>query len=162
MMPHNMGSMKTYQAPLRIGGVPKRETRTQFAALCFRRRKSEVEVLLVSSLATGRWIIPKGWPMDGLTPADAALQEAYEEAGVRGTAIDHCVGLYSYNKWIDDETSLPCVVAVFPVEVKRLEDEFPEAGQRKRKWFSPKKAAARIKEVELKQILREFDPARLK
>jgi 8-oxo-dGTP pyrophosphatase MutT (NUDIX family) len=169
----------TKQAPLRIGGVSKRETRTQFAALCYRvskekkaktkgkaRDKSDVpatslEVLLVSSRDTGRWIIPKGWPMDGMTPSAAAAQEAWEEAGVRGRAFDQCVGLYSYEKWIDEQLSLPCIVAVFPVEVQRLDKDYPEVAERKRKWFSPKKAAQKVGEAELKSILQSFDPSRL-
>ena len=159
-----MATPITLQVPLRIAGASKRETRTQFAALPYRRakdRKAGFEVLLVSSRDTGRWIVPKGWPMDGVTPAAAAAQEAWEEAGVRGKVSDQCLGLYSYAKWLDEELSLPCIVAVFAVEVQRLDDDFPEAGMRKRKWFSPKKAAAKVEEAELQQIIRNFDPARL-
>ncbi|MCS6622144.1 NUDIX hydrolase [Roseibacterium beibuensis] len=167
-----MARTPTSQAPLRIAGVSKRETRTQFAALCYRVSKTPkgkkgkeaapaVEILLVSSRDTGRWIIPKGWPMDGMTPAAAAAQEAWEEAGVRGRAHGQCVGLYAYDKWLDEELSLPCIVAVFPVEVKKLDKDFPESDERKRKWFSPKKAAQKVDEPELKVILESFDPARL-
>ncbi|MEQ8365469.1 MAG: NUDIX hydrolase, partial [Roseicyclus sp.] len=67
-----MAKKNANQVPLRIAGASKRETRTQFAALPFRRKKSGVEILLISSLDSGRWIIPKGWPMDGMTPAAAA------------------------------------------------------------------------------------------
>ena len=157
-----MSSSKAFQAPLQIGRVPKRETRTQFAALCYRRKKDQLEILLVTSRDTKRWIVPKGWPMDGLTPADAVAQEAWEEAGVKGNAHDTCIGIYSYTKGMGDQPSLPIIAAVFPVEVKKLEAEYPEAGMRKRKWFSPKKAAARVRELELKLILREFDPSRLR
>lgn len=149
------------QAPLRIGNVAKRETRTQFAALPFRRKKGGIEVLVVSSLDSGRWIIPKGWPMDGMTPADAAAQEAWEEAGARGRVFDTCIGLYSYSKFLDEELSLPVIVAVFGLEVSRMDDTFPESGKRKRRWLSLKKAAARVDEKELKHIIRSFDPARL-
>ena len=160
-----MVSRRTHQAPLRIGGAPKRETRTQFGALCFRRSKKAKaghEILIISSLDTGRWIIPKGWPMDGVTPAEAAAQEAWEEAGARGKLYQDCLGLYSYSKFLDEELSLPVIVAVFGLEVSRLDDTFPEAGHRKRKWVSPKKAAARVDEPELKQLLRHFDPSRLR
>ena len=81
-----------FQTPLRIGGAVKSESRTQFGALCFRRSKTQkagVELLLVSSRDTGRWIIPKGWPMDRETPAAAAAMEAWEEAGVRGRVYKH-------------------------------------------------------------------------
>lgn len=158
-----MAKPVSHQAPLRISGAPKRETRTQFAAICYRRSKSKkqgIEILLVTSRDTQRWIIPKGWPMDGLTPAASATQEAWEEAGVRGRSHDHCVGLYSYDKWIDTSLSLPCIVAVFPVEVHKLDKEFPEAALRKRKWFSPRKAAEKVDEPALKTLLMHFDPSR--
>jgi len=160
-LPFGMGNIRTYQTPLRLSGAAKRDTRTQFAALPFRVRKSEVQVLLLSSLDTGRWIIPKGWPMDGLTPADAAAQEAWEEAGVKGNVSDQCIGLYSYNKVLEGGLLMPCVVAVFPLEVRRVEDSYPEAGLRRRKWVSARKAATRVQEPELCQILRHFDPSRL-
>ena len=154
-----MQIIRTYQSPLQLGDATKREARTQFAALCYRMRKSKHEILLVTSIDRKRWIIPKGWPMDGLTPGQAAAQEAWEEAGVRGRLHETCIGLYSYHKSLEKRQTLPIVVAVFPVEVKRLEDSFPEAKARRRKWFSPKKAAARVEEPELRQILREFDPS---
>jgi len=157
-----MAKKNTRQARLRITGTAKRDTRTQFAALPFRRKKSGIEVLLVSSLDTGRWIIPKGWPMDGMTPWEAAAQEAWEEAGARGRVYSDVLGLYSYSKWLDEELSLPVMVAVFGLEVSRFDTAFPEAGRRKRKWLSPKKAAARVDEPELKQIIRNFDTSRLR
>lgn len=151
------------QAPLRIPAAAKRETRTQFAVLPFRvKKKGGVEILLISSLDTGRWIIPKGWPMDGMRPAEAAAQEAWEEAGLRGKVHDSVLGLYSYSKWLDEEMSIPCVVLVFPFEVSHLDEVFPEAGKRKTKWMSPKKAAQRVDEAELKQMIEAFDPARLR
>jgi 8-oxo-dGTP pyrophosphatase MutT (NUDIX family) len=75
------------QLPISVGGGKKSDVRTQFAALCYRVVKKKVKVLVISSRGTGRWIVPKGWPMDGKTPADAALQEAWEEAGVIGKVV---------------------------------------------------------------------------
>jgi 8-oxo-dGTP pyrophosphatase MutT (NUDIX family) len=158
-----MARKQTLQAPLRINLAAKRETRTQFAVLPFRpKKKGGIEVLLISSLDTGRWIIPKGWPMDGMRPADAAAQEAWEEAGLRGRVHDDVLGVYSYDKWLDEELSIPCIVLVFALEVSHSDDAFPEAGKRKLKWMSPKKAAQRVDEPELKQIITGFDPARLR
>jgi 8-oxo-dGTP pyrophosphatase MutT (NUDIX family) len=54
----------------------------QLGALCWRHGKSGVEVLMITS-SQGRWILPKGWPIDGLSEPEAALQEAWEEAGVK-------------------------------------------------------------------------------
>ena len=148
------------QLPISISAAHKSDVRTQFAALCYRIRNDKPEVLLITSRGTGRWIVPKGWPMDGMTPAKAALQEAWEEAGVRGRPIDQCLGIYSYSK--GGSGGLPCLALVYPVRVKSLEKNFPENGQRKRKWFSPKKAAARLSEPDLAEIVRTFDPRLLR
>ncbi|NNF70832.1 MAG: NUDIX hydrolase, partial [Rhodobacteraceae bacterium] len=115
-------------------------------------------VALVTSRRTRRWVLPKGWPMDGATPSEAAAREAYEEAGLEGRTVDVCLGIYSYTKALEDEGDVPCVVAIFPLKVKRVLRDWPEAKQRKRKWFSTKKAATLVDMPELKRILREFDP----
>ena len=57
---------------------------------------------------------------------------------------------------------MPCVAMVYPLRVKALESDFPEASQRRRKWFSSKKAAARVSEPELAKMLRDFDPRSLR
>ena len=79
----------SHQAPMRLRAARKQDPRTQFAALPYRRRKGQVQVLLITSLDTDRWILPKGWPMDGCTPAATAAQEAWEEAGIRLLAKAH-------------------------------------------------------------------------
>ncbi|SLN50342.1 NUDIX domain protein [Aquimixticola soesokkakensis] len=139
----------------------KRDVRTQFGALIWRIKDGKVQVMLVTSRGQKRWIIPKGWPMKDETPARAAAIEAWEEAGVAGKTAQICVGLYSYVKDIDDKHALPCMVAIFPLKAGRLATHFPEEGQRKRKWFSVKKAASKVAEPELAQIIARFDPARL-
>lgn len=157
-----MTVVKTKLKPQRLDVSHKHDVRTQFGALCYRLRDDKAQILLVTSRGTGRWIIPKGWPMDGETPAGAAATEAYEEAGVEGKPSDVCLGIYSYTKNIPKGDSLPIVVAVFPFKVKRVLKDFPEAGQRKRKWFSLKKAAAIISEPELAPLIRSFDVKHLK
>lgn len=153
-----MAQPLTIPTRLGFGHDPKSALRTQFGALCFRRDGADFEVLLITSRDTGRWIVPKGWAIDGLTPAQAALREAEEEAGVEGRALDACVGFFDYVKRMDDGTELPCLVAVFPVRVRGLRDSYPEAGQRRRKWFSPRKAASKVDEPGLRRILLEFSP----
>lgn len=157
-----MTLQRTTQLPISVGSAQKRDVRAQFAALCYQVVKDEPQVLLITSRETGRWVLPKGWPMDGMTPAQAAAQEAWEEAGVEGRAFDFVLGIYSYAKVIDADTTVPCVVTAFPVKVKRLADSFPEQEERKRKWFPLKKAAARVDEAELSQIINKFDPRRLR
>lgn len=139
----------------------KRETRVQFAALCYRYKNDKLQVLLITSRQRGRWILPKGWPENGLTPAKAALREAFEEGGVKGTAIDTCVGVYNYSKIRGPMAGMPKVVMVFPVAVDKLVKSYPEANERRRKWFGRKAAAARVDEPQLRKILKSFDPGTL-
>jgi len=149
------------QLPLSLQDSSKTDVRTQFAALCYRMIREKPEILLVTSRRSRRWIIPKGWPMDGRTPVECALMEAWEEAGVRGRVTGGCLGLYSYQKMIGPERGLPCVAMVYPIKVLSLAQKFPEAGQRKRKWLRPRKAAQKVAETELAHILRDFDLLRL-
>ena len=135
---------------------------SQFAALCYKvTKKQGTRVLLITSRDTGRWVIPKGWPIKGKSESEAAAIEAFEEAGAKGYLCPDCAGLFTYDKVMNDGSKQPVVVSVFPMEVDRLVSEFPEKGQRKRKWFSPKKAAARVDEPELRDLLAGFDPTEL-
>lgn len=149
------------QRPLRLKDQGKRDVRTQFGALCWRMNSDKLEVLLITSRQRKRWIIPKGWPVDRATPAEAAATEAWEEAGVGGKVSPICLGIYSYNKSLDRSEVLPCVVAVFPIRVKKLLADYPEKDQRRRKWFSRKKAAKLVDDPELANMILSFDPKSL-
>ncbi|MEM8775312.1 MAG: NUDIX hydrolase [Pseudomonadota bacterium] len=153
-----MALQKVKQLPLSVDISDKRDVRTQFGALCYRVRDKKTEVLMISSRRTGRWVIPKGWPMDGKAPAECALTEAWEEAGAIGKVAGECLGLFSYNKGISENDRLPCAVMVYPIKVKKLADTFPESEERNRKWMSPKKAAKKVDEPELAHLLSQFDP----
>ncbi|MDJ0859091.1 MAG: NUDIX hydrolase [Dinoroseobacter sp.] len=131
--------------------------RTQVAALPYVMEKGKPRVLLITSRETRRWVIPKGWPIQGKTAFESAATEAWEEAGIVGKVSDKCIGLYAYNKAFPKTDPQPIVVTVYPMRVKAIKDKFPETGQRKRKWMSPKKAAERVKEPELREMLRRFD-----
>jgi 8-oxo-dGTP pyrophosphatase MutT (NUDIX family) len=129
----------------------------QVGALCYRRAGRGLKILLITSRDTGRWVIPKGWPMRKRTEAEAAAREAYEEAGLRGSVSEKSIGFYTYPKRVDD-LSFPCVVRIYPLEALERVKKYPETGQRRVKWFSPAKAARRVREPELAQLLRDFDP----
>ena len=134
-------------------------TFAQFAALPWRRTADgRVQVLLITSRDTRRWVIPKGWPMPDRTPAEAAAQEAYEEAGVVGAAADKPIGVFVYGKRLRDGAVQPLAVSVFPLEVFVEQLGFPEHGQRERLWTSPAEAAERVDEPELKALIRGFRP----
>lgn len=132
--------------------------RVQYGALCWREGNEGIEVLLITSRNTGRWVIPKGWPMPGLAPEAAAAQEAWEEAGVSGEVSPLRVGQFGYRKVLAADASVPCAVAVYGVKVSRLADTFPEAKERSRKWFPLTVAAGLVDEPDLGKIIAGFTP----
>ncbi|MGA1831949.1 MULTISPECIES: NUDIX hydrolase [Rhizobium] len=136
------------------------EFRQQYGALCFRWTGDDdaIEILVITSRDSGRWVIPKGWPMKKKQPHEAAEIEAWQEAGVRGRARKKPVGRYTYLKWLDNGDVAPCVVDVFQVEVAEVEKNFKERGQREIVWLSPSEAAYRVREVELKSLIIDFNP----
>lgn len=135
---------------------------TQFAALCFRQKKGKShEILLVTSRKTGRWVPPKGWPMKGKSAENAAAQEALEEAGVKGIIHSIALGRYKFHRTERKKPHPSQEAYIFPLEVSKQTNKFKEAGQRKVKWFSPKKAAMLVREPKLKKIIRDFDPKKL-
>ena len=138
------------------GLFPQRPEALQVGALCLRKTDGKTEILLVSSLDTGRMIVPKGWPMRGRTLAEAALREAWEEAGVKGTVNPEPLGSYSYAKRLKSGLQQPCTVTCFTIAVDSLADDYPEAGRRKRVWLTPKAAAKRVQEKDLKALLRRL------
>lgn len=111
------------------------------------------QVLMITSRGTGRWIIPKGWPMPGRTLAEAALQEAWEEAGVQAGSPEP-LGSYRYDKTQDRGFAIPVEVQVFLAPVTALADDWPEAATRTRRWFAPAEAAALVAEPDLARLLR--------
>lgn len=131
----------------------------QYAALCFRSLSGGgIEILVVTSRDSGRWIIPKGWPMKRRKPYEAAEIEALQEAGVRGRVRKKPVGSYTYLKLMDDGDVAPCVVDVFQIEVTDMAEKFKEKGERIIAWVSRDEAARRVREIELKSLLVEFEP----
>lgn len=126
----------------------------QVAALCLRDGAAGREVLMVTSLGTRRWVLPKGWPMEGRTLAGAALREAWEEAGVTGTVEESPVGYYTYLKQRRGGLALECRVEVFGVDVADLAPKWPEGKRRKREWVPLEEAARRVDEPELAALLR--------
>lgn len=130
--------------------------RLQVAALCLRHTADGTLVLMITSRGTGRWILPKGWPDAALGPARAALREAWEEAGVRGSVAADPVGHYHAVKVLSSGVAQPCIVSVHPVSVTALEDTFPEAAQRRRAWMTPEQAAQVVEEDGLRALLRSL------
>ena len=134
----------------------RRPPALQLAALCHRDTPKGVEVLLVTS-SNGRWILPKGWPIDGMTAAQAAHQEAWEEGGVK-SSVSHgdAWGMFHGKKNYDSGLSVPCETAVYELQVDDVANDFPEAHKRDRIWVSPSRAAEMVDEVGLKSLLAKY------
>jgi 8-oxo-dGTP pyrophosphatase MutT (NUDIX family) len=128
------------------------EPRLQIAALPFRRRKV-LEVMLVSTLDSGRWVIPKGWPMKGVSSHEAAAREAFEEAGLVGEIAETAVGQFHYFKRKKNGAVWLCRVDVFPLKVKEQRRSWPEKAQRRTKWFPLEQAAMEVSDAELGELL---------
>lgn len=131
------------------------ETR-QVAALPWRHGADGVEIMMITSRETRRWVIPKGGRMAGKTDAEAAAQEAFEEAGVRGAVGDASIGHFRYSKIVRNGDLRSYVVAVYPLEVLVQLGDWPEAHQRERRWMSPAEAAAAVSEPDLTALIRAF------
>ena len=140
------------------GGRRTQETTTdrplQTGALPWRiGRKKRFEVLLVTGRRSRRWTIPKGWPMAGKSLAEAAAQEAFEEAGVRGTIDPVPVGTFDHTKQNLPSGLLDVRILVHPLNVDRELSKWPELGQRRRKWFSVEEAAEKVDSEELRALI---------
>lgn len=137
--------------------------RLQVAALPWRKASEGVEVMLITSRETGRWVLPKGWPERGEAPCEAAAREAVEEAGLSGSISSASAGHYLYVK-IDRSggDDVPCEVYVYPLEVERVASKWKEQKVRERSWFSAEAAADMVEEPDLKTLIAEFcaDPRR--
>lgn len=111
---------------------------------------------MITSRETHRWVIPKGWPMKDLAPAESARIEAFEEAGVEGPIAPKAIGTYPYVKVMKDGGRRPISVEVFPLRVERELSDWPERGERERRWFTPAQAAGLVDEPELAKLIGAF------
>lgn len=127
----------------------------QVAALCY-RTAPRLEILLVTSRETRRWVTPKGWPMKGKSDHAAAAVEAFEEAGVDGVVAEQALGTFGYDKVLKSTEIRAVTAALYPLEVVILRDQWPEKGQRERRWFTPAEAAETVQEPELAALILDF------
>ncbi len=136
--------------------------RRQVAALPLRLAKNgDIEIMLVTSRETGRWIIPKGWTSKRLKDCKAAAREAREEAGVKGKIFRDAIGTYRYIKREIGNGAL-IEVRVFLLKVSKRCKRWPEKRERRRAWFDIEHAANKVSDPELSTIigmLREARPS---
>eukprot|EP01037_Dinobryon_pediforme_P002182 gene2182-2219_t len=140
----------------RNAAAEDKAVRIQYGALPYRKLKktNDIEILLITSRETKRWIIPKGWPIKGLKPYDSAAQEAFEEAGVRGTISHRSIGKYTYNKRLHRPAgTVTCEVLVYTLLVEQQKKTWPEIGQRETRWFPSDEACAIIDDGDVITLL---------
>ncbi|MBU1385207.1 MAG: NUDIX hydrolase [Alphaproteobacteria bacterium] len=132
--------------------------RLQVAALPWRRGPAGLEILLVTSRETRRWVTPKGGRMTGKSDAEAAALEALEEAGVEGAVSDQPLGTFRYLKVLKRRAPRWCVVALYSLKVTVEHSEWHEQAQRDRVWLPRETAAEWVDEPDLKVLIAAFDP----
>lgn len=150
------GAVKTGKKMGGKAGKTAAPERLQYAALPWRGTKKKLEIMLVSSRETKRWIIPKGWPMSGRGGAASAAIEALEEAGVLGAISDEPIGQYFYAKRFSHGVEQLCRVEVFALRVVRQRETWLEKDQRSTQWSSVEQAMELVSDPELRDLIAEF------
>jgi len=120
----------------------------QSAVIPYRKNNGEIEVLLITTKKKKKWIVPKGFIEFNLSAFESAKKEAYEEAGVIGSTETIELGSYKIKKGIG-----LCHMKIYSLEVIKIEDDYPEKKERKRKWFSLKDAADAVSVPELAPLI---------
>ncbi len=139
----------------KITMAPDPGVRRQIAALPFRAIADRLEVCLVTTRETGRWTIPKGWPMKKRKDHVAARIEAEQEAGVSGTIGTRPIGSYRYFKRLPERFEL-VLVTVYPLSVTKTLETWKEKSARQVHWTSLQDASVAVEEPELRALLREI------
>lgn len=127
----------------------------QVAALCWRRNDGDIQLLLICSLDSKRWMISEGWPMRGKTLAEAARIEAWEEAGVKGHISSDPIGSFRYHKRRATGLKQSCTVYVFALHVTSIADNFPEVALRNPRWMSKTDAIKRLRQPALQALIQD-------
>lgn len=122
----------------------------QSAAIPFRVENGKPTVLLITTRRNKKWIVPKGLIEEWQSPRDAALEEAYEEAGVRGELVGDPVGFFEYEKW-----GGICHVEVFLMRVAEIFSDWPEADIRDRMWVSAEEAVKIVENADLRRLIQQ-------
>jgi 8-oxo-dGTP pyrophosphatase MutT (NUDIX family) len=139
---------RTLEAPARfikLAELRRLRGTEQVAAVCYRVRNSAIEFLLVQTRG-GRWTFPKGKVEAGITQAQAAALEAFEEAGVHGRMEESAFTQYIRRKGGSngDSCTLEIVVNAYLCEVTRLTP--PQESGRAPTWFSAEKTKRRLRD----------------
>jgi 8-oxo-dGTP pyrophosphatase MutT (NUDIX family) len=143
----------------RVSQINKMRECKQVAAVCYRVRRGVIEFLLVQTRGGGRWTFPKGSAEPGLTHAQAAAIEAFEEGGVHGRIEEAAFTQYVCRRPGDRKCAVPASaksvrVSAHLCEVRRLGN--PKESNRNRTWFLIEDAIERLQEGRKKEDGKEF------
>jgi len=127
----------------------------QVAALPYRVTPHGYEVVMITTRDSGRWILPKGWPIKGLKRHESAETEAMEEAGLIGSAEPKPFGRFTYIKQFPKRQE-KVLVDVFPLAIEKQLDDWQEKGQREVRFFNPVDAAALVSDVGVGDLILAF------
>jgi 8-oxo-dGTP pyrophosphatase MutT (NUDIX family) len=146
---------KPVRRPAARRTLPRTPRHRQYAVIPVRfGRSGQLQIMLLTSRGTGRWVIPKGWPMPERTPAGTAEREAFEEAGVKGYLLSRRpIGSYRYLK-VDEKFTGAILVRVFILAVVEQKKDWPESRERRTRWFPAGRAASLVQERELARLLK--------
>jgi phosphohistidine phosphatase len=122
--------------------------RDQAGVIPFRRKKGVIEVCLIRNKGRKKWKIPKGFVDPGETVEQAALKEAWEEAGLKGRLVGDPIGSYEYEKW-----ELDLTVTVYLMEVASEDDKWEESQFRERSWSAMEDAFSMLKKHPVRPLL---------
>ena len=119
----------------------------------------EISILMVTSMGTGRWILPKGNLKTKESHKKGCLREAFEEAGVEGKILKNfpmtmVMAANERNK--TGQIILKTPVVFYPMRVKNEAKTWPEKKQRQRKWITLDKALDKIKSKDISSVLKHF------
>ncbi len=128
----------------------------QYGALPYVITPDGLLVCLITSRETRRWVIPKGWPKPKHVSHEMAAREALEEAGLIGIVGREPIGSYLYRKRLHMFARVTCRVTVFPLLVETQMVTWREKDERKLSWVAPDKAAKRVAEADLAQLIQSL------
>lgn len=135
--------------------VPLPLLRRQVGAIAWLPDERPLRFAVVTSRRTGRWVFPKGSIDAGMTAPAAAAREAMEEAGVVGRADAVPIGSFRTVK-VRAPFWWPIEVAVYPLRIERVLDDWPEARQRDRRFVTLPEARRLMKDPAMLAIAESF------
>jgi 8-oxo-dGTP pyrophosphatase MutT (NUDIX family) len=112
----------------------------QYGVIPWLTRSGKMKIILVSSRSRGQWIVPKGNLIPKRSKRESALQEAYEEAGLKGKLDKNFkYRLFIYSRGVKTDLTL------YAMRVERqMLKKWPESHQRKRIEVSCERAQSLV------------------